>query len=566
MRANLQQEAWEALEHHDYALAAKNWVKGYGLPEDIRELEKIFSYVNTLNESEPNPDLCAILGLIALDYNEVFDSNRQTALIQCVQWSRQGLEMNPEHYDCCRNAGSALYWLGDNASAAKYYERAIALSPSPVLQIRLFNIKHSDEEQPDFSALKVSTDTDKGMEAYNAGVELNRLLEQYPGMDEAEQQRLTLLKRQCYERAYTIYHGAVVEENGDLLNYDPRTFAMCCTNLAREATAMGEYARAIAITTEGMEHCVFMFILLNRFHVYISADMHEQVIEDGHKLLEMFSDEMDLVTYLDTINGICNSCTALKQFEEALDWSEAGLKTYYELAPTDPITQDADVVRCFTNFFINKSKASEALGLKPDTATASQETDQLLETMPDNPSLLISRANTFIEEGNLDKALDCYQYAIHFASQQGMERSVQVAFYNMGYLQAVHLNDKATALESLEQSMAAGNKDFWCYYWTIHCTYQLSENEKTVHYGALALKALATQEGVTDDVIAQIHEHIGTSQIDLEDYDKAFHHLQESLKLHETSVARQNLKIAQDNMSPAGGLFRKLFGRNKSTE
>lgn len=526
MREQLQQAAWDALIRGDHALAARNWIQGHCLPEDPAALNRIYAYVNTQNEVAADPDLCAILGLIALDSNDIFDHNRERALLQCVQWSKQGLQINPDHYNCNRHAGSALYWLGDRTAAEKYYEKACELSPSPVLQIRLATIRQTD--------IPFLAATQEGIEAYNAGVELNRL--------GAHDQ----LKRQCYEQAYQLFRGAIIEQNGDLLNYNPQIFAMCCTNLSQLLTAEGNFERAITILNEGIEQCTFMVILLNRFYTYLSAGMPEQAIADGEQLLEVYTDQMDLVTYFDTINGICNSCMELKRYAEALELSEIGLQEYYELDATDPVTQNEHVVRCFTNFFINKAKASEALGIKAESDPAA--IDQLLETMPDNPSLLISRAHTFIKEKNWEKAMECYQYAIHFASQQGLDRSVQVALYNMGYMQAIHLDDKESGLDSFEGSIGMGNVDFWCYYWAMWCAYQLTENEKTVHYGEAALQALAGQEGVTEDVVAQIYEHIGTSCIDLDECRKAVQYLQESVRRHDTAIARQNLQIAKDHV------------------
>jgi tetratricopeptide (TPR) repeat protein len=530
MRKQLQRAAWDALMNGDHALAASYWIQGHCLPEDDATLTQVYEYANTKNEASTDPDLCAILGLIALDNNDIFDHNRERALIQCVQWSKRGLEIDLEHYSCNRHAGSALYWLGDKAAAEKYYAKANELSASPVLQIRLAHIRGS--------AIEISIDTQEGMEAYNGGVELNRLL--------ATQPELKPLKRLCYERAYSLFHGAIFEQNGDLLNYNPEIFAMCCTNLSQMLTEEGNFERAITILDEGIAQCTFMTILVNRFHTYIQAGMPEQAIADGERLLEAYTAEMDTVTYFDTIDGICNSCMELKRYEDALELSEIGLREYYELDATDPVTQDEHVMRCFTNFFINKAKAAEVLGIKVENDPG--EMDQLLETMPDNPSLLISKANTFTEEKNWEKAMECYQYAIHFASQKGMDRSVQVALYNMGYMQAVHLDDKTGGLDSLEGSIGMGNVDFWCYYWAMFCAYQLTENEKTVHYGELALQALAGQEGVTDDVVAQIYEHIGTSCIDLDECRKAVQYLQESVKLYDTEVARQNLQIAKEHV------------------
>ena len=557
----VQSQAQEALQQGDYTLAAKNYIEGNGLPQERKQLTDLFVQVNSLNEAQPNPDLCAILGLIALDDNSAFNLDREEALLQCIQWSRQGLQIDPNHGHCYRNAGSALYWLDDWEAAALYYKKADELVPSPVLKIRLFNMANRGVEQPDFSDLQFNIETDRAMEAYNAGVELNYLLEGHVMMPDAERQRLTILKQECYAHAYTLYRGALIGQNGDLINVDPLTFAMCCNNLATEAILQGEYEWAIAITTEGMEYHVFPYILQNRLHAFCEVDRPMEAIADGQRLLDDFEEELDLLTYFNVVDKLCAAHMAIKQYEDLLEWVNIGVQVYYSLDATDPMTHDQEVVRCFTNFFIYKANAENALGIKYEIESVAQDTDELLEKMPDNPSLLISRANTFIDAGDFDKALECYQYAIHFATEKEMLRSVQVAFYNMGYMQVAHLHDITTAFESFEQSIAAGNPDFWCYYWAAHCAYHLQENEGTIYYAQSALQKLQIQGGVAHDIIAELYEHLGVAQLDLECYDEAIDNLTRALQYNDTKTTRENLKIAQIHKTPTKTFLGKLFGK-----
>lgn len=561
MKEILHQKAWEALNAGNYALAARNWLDGYALPDSLAELKKIFRHITALSEEAPHPDLYAILGLIALDHNEIFDPNRENALTKCLDWSINGAGIDPEHYHCSRNAGSALYWLNDWKGALGYYEISNQLRSSPVLQIRIFNIRHRNQKHPDFSELKISADTNSGMEAYNAGVEINRILAQNPDMAETEKQRLTQLKIELYERSYQLYKNAITGGNGDELNHDPHTFAMSCNNLARELTIRGAYQEAIAIASEGIAQSRFMFILLNRMDSYSHARMPEKAISDAKLLLEEYADEMDFITLISVIDCLAFSHSDLKQHEEALYWANEGLQLYYETDPADTILQHEDVTRCVTNFFIFKAKASATLGAETDTTNNAVEADYLLENMPDNPSLMISRADAFVKEGKWEKALDCYDQAIHFGLEQNRERSVQVAFYNQGYILEVHLKNSAAALESFEQSMHYGNRDFWCFYWAVHTAYHLLENEKTVNYGTWALSVMPVQEGVTDDVAAEIYEHIGSAQLDLGNYDEAVKNLQQSLQLNDLPHTRTNLNTARSHINKKGGFFRSLFGK-----
>jgi tetratricopeptide (TPR) repeat protein len=424
------------------------------------ELKEIFQYVNNLNEKLPNPDLCAILGLIALDHHETFELDRESALMQCLEWSMRGIDINPQHYHCNRNAGSALYWLNDMKGALKYYEKSNELRSSPVLQIRMFNIRNGNNEFPNFAELTVSLDTDSAMEAYNAGVEINWILERNPGMLETQYERLTLLKRQLYERAYHLYRNTLILGNGDRFNHDPHTFAMCCNNLARELNFEGAYQEAIAVASEGIGQSALMFILLNRINSYLHAHMPEKAIGDAMTLLEDYGDEMDVITIISVIDSLFMSYMEIKQYKEALNWADKGLEIYHQLDPTDPIMQDETIIRCVTNFFINKSKSSAELGLAVDTVDYSQEADILLEEMPDNPSLMISRADAFMKEGEWQKAMEFYDQAVHFGLQKEQERSVQVALYNRGYIQEVYLKNNEAALENFEQSIHYGNTTF----------------------------------------------------------------------------------------------------------
>ncbi|AZA76678.1 tetratricopeptide repeat protein [Chryseobacterium sp. G0186] len=558
----LHQGAIEAFRQKNYAVAAKNWIQGHALPDDWEELKEIYLWANSINESAPDADLCAILGLIALDHHEVFTNDREKALLQCIEWSRQGINISPNHPWCHRHAGSAFYWLHQWEEAVPYYEKVISLIPSPTLQVRLFTMKNHHNLSPDFLLLDLSCGTSEAMEVYNAGVELNRLFGQYPHMSELEKERLTQLKRNCYMASYDLYHKMIVEKNGNPFNEDPHTFAMCCNNLAIELTNQGLYDQAIAVTTEGMKHSYFMYILQNRFNAHLEAGNLKEALVDGEKLLEDFMEGMDMETYFNTVDHLCNNCMELKDYEQALEWLTAGLDTYYSLDATDPLLSNPEIVRCFTNFYINKAKVEEASGIQSDIHTASEEADNILEEMPDNPSILISRSNIFLEEDNYAKALECLQYAVHFASEQNKIRSVQVALYNMGYIQVAKLQDEMTALESFEQSIALGNEDFWCYYWAVHCGYHLQENEKTVDYALMALNVIPKQENITRDIIAEVYEHLGTSQLDLGQYADAAENLKKALEYNPTKIAEDNLRTAEAETRRNGssGFFKKLLG------
>lgn len=556
MREQLQREAYDALQRGNYALAAKNWVTGHCTPEYEMELTALFNRVNELNEASPNPDLCAILGLIALDFNDVFTEDREEALIQCVQWSKIGLEVDPNHYLCNRHAGSALYWLEDYQAALKFYEKAVQISPSPVLEIRMFLIKNRPVEQPDFATLQLALHPDLGMEAYDAGNMLADILDDDQIGSEAERERLSQLKIDLYERAYSLFRGALIEGNGDLLNYNKCLFSMCCHNLALEQK---DIDRAIAIATEGIEINPFMAILQNRLKFYCDAGYYDLLAVEGERILDEYVDDMDLETYFCTVDSVCTGHIELKQYEDALECVNLAFEVFKDVNDLEGIWEREEIVRCYTNFYIYKAQAEAALGIVTTVEEAAETAEQILVNTPDNHSVLISRANIFIEEGNFAKAMECYQYALKLGIEREELRTIQVAFYNMGYLQTVHLVDNEAGLQSFEQSIEAGNKDFWCLYWAVHCAYHLVDNEKTIQYAPSALDALEKQQGVTDDIIAEIYEHLGTAQIDLGQYNEAMENLKSALRYNDIQVTRENLEVATAHANSSQGFFKKFF-------
>ncbi|WP_254488900.1 hypothetical protein, partial [Salmonella enterica] len=71
------------------------------------------------------------------------------------------------------------------------------------------------------------------------------------------------------------------------------------------------------------------------------------------------------------------------------------------------------------------------------------------------------------------------------------------------------------------------------------------------------------QDNVAEDIIAEIYEHIGTSQIDLGQYGKAAENLTRSLQYNPSKIAEDNLKTAEAESirNSSGGFFKKLFGK-----
>lgn len=93
----------------------------------------------------------------------------------------------------------------------------------------------------------------------------------------------------------------------------------------------------------------------------------------------------------------------------------------------------------------------------------------------------------------------------------------------------------------------------------LHCAYHLTENERTLDHGRLALHALAQQAKVDDSIVAEIHEHLGTAHLYMQQYEAAVHCYQAALAYRDNTLTRENLKLAQAEVKSSGGFFKNCF-------
>lgn len=518
------EKALQAFKDSNFKEAANIWINGYCLPEDNATLRYIFN----ICQGKADADIYALLGFIYLDHSEVFTIDRQAALLQVVSWSKQGLALDPQHYLCSRHAGSALYWLEDYEGARKYYEQAIAISPAPTLQVRLFKISGSD----DYNKLQIDMNGIIAMEYYNAGVEINRITCMI------ENAYLNELKFQLYERAYTLYEDCLVKGSGHPLNHDEHTFAMCCNNLAIELTARDEYTRAISCLNTGMQFSYFQALLENRFYAYEANGQVEEAFGEAMKLFDDFEDGIYSLLYFRLVQTICKYYKQTGNDEELIEWANAALEGFMEL-PADE-QGDPFILRYYSNIMMYKANAEVAAGTY-DGEQYEEAQDQTLMNNPTDPTLIINRAMLFNNEGNPEKALACYDQAIHYAIQQDNPHSLRVAHYNKGHLLLTKFNDAAAALGHFVQIDEIGLADFWSLYWCAHCCYELQENEACLIFTDRAIGLLEATEGVHEEVVSLLYGYKGTSLFDLEDYAGALESYRKSLEYAENQMVRENM-------------------------
>lgn len=93
----------------------------------------------------------------------------------------------------------------------------------------------------------------------------------------------------------------------------------------------------------------------------------------------------------------------------------------------------------------------------------------------------------------------------------------------------------------------------------LHCAYHLTENERTLDYGRLALHALAQQGEIDDSIVVEIHEHLGTAHLDMQQCEAAVNCYQAALAYRDNVLTRENLKLAQAEVKSSGGFFKNCL-------
>lgn len=506
----------------NFKAAADIWINGYCLPEDETTLHHIYDTCLT----KADADAYALLGFLHLDHSDLFGHDRETALMQVVSWSKQGLAIDPGHHLCARHAGSALYWLEDYEGAKKYYELAISISPSVTLQIRLFKITGSK----DYKQLKLDMTGFVAMDYYNAGVEINHIAGDDPYLNN--------LKYELYQRAYSLYEECLIRKTGNPLNDDPHTFAMCCNNLAIELMAKDDYAKAVICTNIGMEFSYFQALLENRFTAYEQSNQVEPAFEDAMKLFDDFEEGIYTSLYFRLMQAVCKYYKQVKNLQELTEWANTALESFMELDADQQ--SDPEILRYYSNIMMYKANAEVEAGVYDATQYEAAQDNTLMDH-PTDPTLIINRAMLFANEGNTEKALECYDQAIHFATQQDRKESLRVAYYNKGHLLITKLNDSESALAHFAQIQEIGLADFWSYYWCAHCCYNLQENDACLIFTDLAFSLLEQTPDVHKEIIAILYEYKATSLFDLEDYKAALENYRKSLEFEDNPAVRKNI-------------------------
>lgn len=561
MKEQNRQKAMQAFEAKDFKTAADIWINGYCLPEEKKQLEKIYMQCkNYLAAGEESADLYALLGFIYLDYSSYFTDDGEDAFMQVISWSKSGIALDPENYLCYRHAGSALYWLNDEENAKKYYEKALQFSQSPTLVIRLFKIEHEENENrtANFTKLVFRWDGTSAMEYYNAGVELNGIINDFYGITDDDLTYLSNLKRQSYEKAYQLYEDTLVNETGNPLNADGHTFAMCCNNLAVEYIATEEYEKIIMYCSVGMKFSYFLYIIQNRLFAYNALGKLKEAHDDALQIIHDFNDQIGLDLYFHLVVCICKYLE-IQAPEEVLKWANVALESYHSLPDDAHEKTDTGIIANYGRLLALKSNAQQKSGIIETAKSDEEAIDKALMDTPTDPLLIINRALVFNNEGNYEKEIACYDAAIHYATLEKNNRLLKTAFFNKAHTLIVHYQDYNQALHLYLQIEQLGLGDFWTYYWMAYCCYCLQHNQDCIEYIDKTFLKLPGQPNVTTDIVAQLHQYKGTSLMELKQYKEAIESYKVSLQYEDNKVVRKNIAALEEKISGGGNFLSRFF-------
>lgn len=523
---------------NDFATAGEIWFEGNAfINEDEPALKSLMQRIESLKQAEVNDAwLLTIQSAIYLEPIDFFEEDRALALKQALTWAKEAIALEPNNYAAQRCAGSACYWLDDEIAALPYYEKSHQLRPSPTLAIRLWKIKNLQKLQPDYATLQVTMQSNNALEFYNAGVELNQVVQAMDDMTSREYSRLLQLKIACYKRAYSLYKDFLVLKNGNFVNNDGHTFAMCCNNLASVNMQQGQYADAATFCDEGLAFSYFLYLLQNRFTSLANLGRLKEASNDGKQIIEDFIDDISLILYFEIAEVICQYHQQIGDYATVLEWATDASESYEDLEDEDK--NDAQITRFYGHFLATKSNAESKLGL------ASKENQAAylkgLANTGDDALALINKGIIFYNQSDFEQASHFFTQAVDAAKIHNDATNLKTALYNRGMIKVAHLNNAKAALIDFKAAIDTGLADFSIYYWCANSCYITQAHQDCIQYCNSAIALIASSPNFNDSTLAWLYMFKGVAEHETAQYEAAKISYLTALNYEEINAVREN--------------------------
>ncbi len=523
---------------NDFATACEVWFEGNAfINEDEAALKSLMQRIASLQqEGVKNAWLLTIQSAIYLEPIDFFEEDREVALKQALTWAKQAIALDPNNYAAQRCAGSAYYWLDDEIATLPYYEKSHQLRPSPTLAIRLWKIKNLQKLQPDYAALQLKMQGDNALEFYNAGVELNHVVSAMADTTTREYSRLLQLKIACYRHSYSLYKDFLVLKNGNFINNDDHTFAMCCNNLASVSMQQGQYADAATFCDEGLAFSYFLYLLQNRFTSLANLGRLKEASNDGKQIIDDFIDEISLALYFEIAEVICNYHQQIGDYKTVLEWANDAFESYEDLDNEDK--NDAQIMRYYGHFLATKSNAESKLGV----ASSENQTAYLkgLANTGDDALALLNKGIVFYNQSDFEQASQFFTQAVDVAKIHNDAANLKAALYNRGMIKVAHLNNAKDALIDFKAAIDTGLADFSLNYWCANSCYITQAHQDCINYCNSAIALIASSPNLNDSTLAWLYMFKGVAEHETEQYDVAKTSYLTSLNYEELDVVREN--------------------------
>jgi tetratricopeptide (TPR) repeat protein len=553
-----------AFENKDFKTAYDSWlpiITSSSLCDEEMHIiqKKCLEAINYYPDIEWNYiTLCALY----LDNSDVFTDDREEALLEVVSWGKKAIEINANNHLSQRFTGSALYWLYDYEAALKYYKKSNALHSQIDLQVRLFDIESDFNPEIEVASLQLDFSDDNAEEFYGAGVALNQLIEDYD--EESEKKYFTQLKTKCYERCYQLYYDFLVLQKGNPINNDSHTFAMCCNNLSLLYNEQKRHEEAVNILNEGLKFSQFQAIWHNLMYSYNCLGDKTKKEEAALQLLKDY--QLETLLFFECLFYAVAYYLKKDDSQTAIEYADIALDEYLVLSPEEQANET--ILHFYSGIYSNKVIAQSNLGILDPTTIDPTAADTVLSGAPDDPYKIMDRGGLFREANDFDKALDCFNQAIHFAIQHKDEIAMVAGYRKRGHLNLLCRNDVINALQDYENIERIGKSNFDDYYNQANCYYVLKQPEKVQKTVDKAVASIRPEDKDRFGILASLYMMQADTFYDFENFKEAIPAYELSLQYeynqgvqNNYELAKQELKKQEDYKKDKGGFFGKLFGK-----
>jgi tetratricopeptide (TPR) repeat protein len=560
-------KAFEAFQNKNYATAGKLWIDNIGQSTSDKDLEKI---LNTCKKAESdgiqNEWVFATIAAVYLEAGDYFFEREET-LLEAITYANKAIALQPAMHQAQRYAGSACYWLGDYTNAKKYYEQSIKILPDVLLLHRIIECTIKLGEPLPDTKITLDFDGTSAKYYYEQGVGATELSQK--NIPNINKDQIIALARNCYERCYDLYSvqltPLVANAEGEIHpDNHQHNLAMCCHNLALIYNDLKMHHEALRVLNVGKQFSSFEYLWSNIRNTYQFLNNLEEEVNASVFLLENF--EVSDETYFYSMYRICHYNLINNEYQDALDTANEAIEEFQELSPQSQA--NTAILNVYAEMYNSKIAAEKALGIFKESEVDESPINAALMETPNDVDLIIKRGMLFMQQSEFDKALNCYNQAIQFGTDNKDDGNVSNALLKRGYLNLYYLQKTTDALLDFNKIEKMGFAEFYTYYYQMNCHYINKMLPQIMVAYNKAAKCITAVEENDKGAMSQLYMMLGDTSFDLNKFEEAVVAYEKSLSYEYIEGVANNLEAAKTEVenlktipkTEGGGFFKKLFG------